>query len=65
MHRKIKNAAKRISAVIFALTWFVMLQLVGCVDKDYISFETGMFWEAVNLIVMWISGRKAGALKKY
>lgn len=60
-----KKTAKRISAVIFALTWFVMIQLVGCVDNNYISFETGMFWEAVNLIVMWISGRKAGALKKY
>lgn len=60
-----KKTAKRISAVIFALTWFAMIQLVGCVDNNYISFEAGMFWEAVTLIVMWISGRKAGALKKY
>ena len=60
--RKLK---KKIAAVIFMLTWFMVFFLVGSMEQDYIPYSTGMMLCAVDYIVMWISGRVSGALKIY
>ena len=53
---------KRIAGVIFLLTIFMLFLIVGSVEQGRISITSGTVWIAVNYIVMWIAGRKAGII---
>lgn len=57
------NLIKKISAVIFVMTFIMLFAAVGSVEQNMITLNTGILAVTVNFVAMIISGKIAGAFE--